>query len=462
MDLRHHKGALRAAVCDLLRVAPYATALAQTRSGTICRVGTRSTDVEPVSPVSGVVFTAYNGAHLLEVSVPSLDEDALRAGKERLKAMVEDEGLKEGGPIIDPGSALERDFTVDEREPAAAMPTSEKLARAAAVKDRLHAKDPRVVSAFARATDTQTQELFVGPTRTLYQDLRRGELMAFVVMEGGGQTSNLHGGRGAQGGAEHFSLDDEHIDELVGDCARLLGAGRVEGGMYDCVFDGDVAGLFAHEAFGHGTEADMFTRRRAKGAQYIGRPVASPLVNMYDDPSLDAQAGSYFFDHEGQLASRTQIIEKGVLQRPMTDLISATKLGVQRTANGRRESVARKAYTRMGNTFFGPGEGSLEDLVARLDDGLLVRRSRNGMEDPKGWGIQCETYLAEEVKGGKRTGKVYGPVVITGYVPDLLQSIEAVSSNVHISGLGMCGKGYKEWVKVTDGGPALKLKARIA
>lgn len=462
MDLRQHTGALRAAVDELLRVAPYATALAQTKSGTVCKVSTRSTEVEPVSPVSGVVLSAYNGARLLEVAVPSLEESAVRGATERLKAMVEEEGIVSDGPVLDPGPPLEREFIVEEREPASALPTTEKLARAARVRDQLHAADRRVVSAVARATDTQTQELFVGPTRTLYQDLRRGEMVAFVVVEEDGDTANVHGGRGAQGGAEHFSLDEDAIDALVRDGVRLLGADRVEGGVYDCVFDGDVAGLFAHEAFGHGTEADMFTRRRAKGAAYIGKQVASPLVDMFDDPSLDGQAGSYFFDHEGQLASRTQIIEKGVLRRPMTDLLSATKLGVPRTANGRRESVARKAYTRMSNTFFGPGEGSLEDLVARVDDGLLVRRSRNGMEDPKGWGIQCETYLAEEIKGGRTTGKVYGPIVITGYVPDLLMSIDGVSADVHISGLGMCGKGYKEWVKVTDGGPALKLKARIA
>lgn len=462
MDLRHHTGALRAAVDDLLRVAPYASALAQSRSGTVCKASTRSTEVEPVAPISGVVLAAYNGARLLEVALPSLDEGALRGGTERLKAMLADEGVVGDGPTIDPGPPLEREFLVEEREPAAALPTTEKLARATRVKDRLHAADRRVVSALARATDLQTQELFVGPTRTLYQDLRRGEMVAFVVLEQDGDTATLHGGRGAQGGAEHFSLDDEEIATLVRDGARLLGAGRVEGGTYDCVFDSDVAGLFAHEAFGHGTEADMFTRRRAKGADYIGKPVASPLVDMFDDPSLEGHAGSYFFDHEGQLASRTQIIEKGVLRRPMTDLLSATKLRVERTANGRRESVARKAYTRMSNTFFGPGEGTLEDLVARVDDGLLVRRARNGMEDPKGWGIQCETYLAEQIQGGRLTGKVFGPVVITGYVPDLLMSIDGVSSEVHISGLGMCGKGYKEWVKVTDGGPALKLKARIA
>ncbi len=462
MDLREHSGALRAAVDELMRVAPYATALAQTRSGTVCRVSTRSTEVEPVAPVSGVVLSAHNGARLLEVAVPSLDDGAVRAAAARLLEMVRQEGVVTDGARIDPGEPLHEEFIVVEEEPAGRMPTTEKLARATAVKDRLHAKDPRVVSAVARATDTQTQELFVGPTRTLYQDLRRGELVAFLVMEHGGNTANLHGGRGAQGGAEHFSLDEESIAGLVSDCGRLLGAGRVEGGRYDCVFDGDVAGLFAHEAFGHGTESDMFTRRRAKGAQYIDKQVASPLVDMFDDPSLEGEAGSYFFDHEGQLASRTQIIEKGVLKRPMTDLVSATKLGVPRTANGRRESVARKAYTRMSNTFFGPGEGSIDDLIARTDDGLLVRRSRNGMEDPKGWGIQCETHLAEEIKGGKTTGKVYGPIVITGYVPDLLMSIEGVSSEVHISGLGMCGKGYKEWIKVTDGGPALKLKARIA
>jgi TldD protein len=461
-DLRNHRASLRATVDDLLRAAPYATALAQTRAGISCRVGTRSTEVEPVAPVSGVVLSAWTGERLLEVAVPSLQSAEVKAAGARLLAMIAEEGVARGGLRIDPGSPLEEEFVVAEREPAQAMPIKDKLARAALVRDRLQGLDARVVSAFARATDTRTQELFVGPTRTLYQDLRRAELVALVVMEEGAKTANLHGGGGGQGGAEHFNLRDADSAALVEDCARLLGAERVEGGTYDCVFDGDVAGLFAHEAFGHGTEADMFTRRRAKGAQYLGQQVASELVDMFDDPALEKQAGSYFFDHEGALASRTQIIEKGVLKRPMTDLVSATKLGVARTANGRRESVARKAYTRMSNTFFGPGQGTLEDLVARLGDGLLVRRSRNGMEDPKGWGIQCEAYLAEEVRGGKRTGKVFGPIIITGYVPDLLRSIDGVSADVHISGLGMCGKGYKEWVKVTDGGPALKLKARIA
>lgn len=461
MDLRDRKAALAAAVDDLLRAVPYAHAFAQVRDGMAFRATTRATSIDPVDPVCGAVLCAWNGEAMLEVSVPGLDDESLRTGTARLHELIVQEGVR-AGPTIDPGAPLERDFIVAEQIPPATLSLDDRLGRAVAVKDRVHALDARVKNAVARATHLRTQEIFVGPTRRLYQDLRRAELVAVVVMESGGHAADLHGGRGRQGGAEHLSVPDTDLEHLVADCARMLSAARVPGGTYRCVFDPDMAGIFAHEAFGHGTEADMFVKRRARGASYLGQRVASDLVDMIDDPSLPGQAASYFFDHEGQLAGPTTIISRGILQAPMTDLVSATCLGIPRSANGRRESVQRKAYTRMSNTFFGKGTATHADLVASLDDGLLVRRARNGMEDPKGWGIQCEAYLAEEIKGGKATGRVFSPVIVTGYVPDLLLSIDGVSDAVEIGGLGMCGKGTKEWVKVTDGGPSLRLTARIA
>ena len=146
----------------------------------------------------------------------------------------------------------------------------------------------------------------------------------------------------------------------------------------------------------------------------------------------------------------------------MTDLNSAMRLGMVRSANGRRESFERKVYARMTNTYFGPGEDTFEEMVNSMEDGFFLEHPSNGMEDPKGWGIQLEGYYAEEIKNGKLTGRVFTPVIVTGYVPDLLQSITMVGNTVEISGLGMCGKGHKEWVKVTDGGPYLKLQARLA
>ena len=62
---------------------------------------------------------------------------------------------------------------------------------------------------------------------------------------------------------------------------------------------------------------------------------------------------------------------------------------------------------------------------------------------------------------GKLTGKIVSPVVMSGYVIDLLNSISAVSRDFEIIGSGSCGKGYKEWVRVSDGGPYLKAKVKI-
>jgi TldD protein len=50
---------------------------------------------------------------------------------------------------------------------------------------------------------------------------------------------------------------------------------------------------------------------------------------------------------------------------------------------------------------------------------------------------------------------------MSGYVPDLLKSISMISDDFVITGTGSCGKGYKEWVRVSDGGPALKVKVKL-
>ena len=115
----------------------------------------------------------------------------------------------------------------------------------------------------------------------------------------------------------------------------------------------------------------------------------------------------------------------------------------------------------MTNTFFEGGQDKVEDMIASIDYGFLLEEPSSGMEDPKNWGIQCMVSIAREIRDGKLTGKIYSPVVLTGYVPDLLKSISMVSEDVKLGCGGMCGKGYKEWVKVSDGGPYIKARIRL-
>ena len=66
-----------------------------------------------------------------------------------------------------------------------------------------------------------------------------------------------------------------------------------------------------------------------------------------------------------------------------------------------------------------------------------------------------------EIVDGVLTENYVAPVVMSGYVPDLLKSISMVSGDMEIEGSGMCGKGYKEWVRVSDGGPCLKARIKL-
>ena len=116
---------------------------------------------------------------------------------------------------------------------------------------------------------------------------------------------------------------------------------------------------------------------------------------------------------------------------------------------------------RMTNTIFEAGTSKVEDMIASIKDGFLLCQASSGMEDPKNWGIQLMVDIAREIKDGKLTGKIYSPIVMTGYVPDLLKSISMISDSIEAGGTGYCGKGYKEWVKVSDGGPYIKARIRL-
>ncbi|NTV89595.1 MAG: TldD/PmbA family protein [Clostridiales bacterium] len=250
-------------------------------------------------------------------------------------------------------------------------------------------------------------------------------------------------------------------EETAEQSIRLLDAETAEPGEYEVICAPDITGLIAHEAFGHGVEMDMFVKGRAKGAEYIGKKVASDITVMHDGAAAAKHVSSYYFDDEGTLGTDTVVIRNGILQAGISDLLSAIRLGSAPTGNGKRESFERKAYSRMTNTFFEAGNYALEDMLASVRKGYLLEGLYSGMEDPKNWGIQCIAMLGREIADGKLTGRLISPVIMTGFVPDLLQSISMVSGKVELEGAGFCGKGHKEYVKTASGGPYIKAKVRL-
>ena len=286
-----------------------------------------------------------------------------------------------------------------------------------------------------------------------------GSLSA-IGTENGKQNMSYRSCSGLKG-VEILNEMDAIVEEIIAVLYDKLHSDPVTPGMYDVITAPDVTGVIAHEAFGHGVEMDMFVKDRALAKKYIGKPVASQLSSMHDGAVGAQQVSSYLFDDEGTLGTDTTVIDHGTLVTGISDLVSALRLGTTPTGNGKRESFERKVYSRMTNTYFTAGTDKLDDMIASIEHGYLLESVQSGMEDPKHWGIQCMVGLGREIKDGKLTGKVVSPVTLTGYVPDLLKSISMVSGKEELFGSGMCGKGHKEWVKVSDGGPYLKCKVRL-
>ena len=320
--------------------------------------------------------------------------------------------------------------------------------------------DERVKNAFVRIGCFTADKLFISKNRMLTQSYGWANGVMMAVWQG----EKMAEARKMAYGTSLASMIGEMREKIPAllDLARLLGNAKpIVPGVYDVITDPSITGLIAHEAFGHGVEMDQFVKDRALAKEYMGKPVASGIVNMHDGAAATLSAASYFFDDDGVTAQDTKIIENGILVRGLSDLTSASELGTVPTGNGRRESFRRKAYTRMTNTFFEPGQDKLEDMIASIKHGYMLFDTNNGMEDPKNWQIQCTAEYGIEIVDGRLTDHVVSPVVMSGYVPDLLKSISMISDEFVVTGAGMCGKGYKEWVRVSDGGPHLKAKVKL-
>ena len=334
--------------------------------------------------------------------------------------------------------------------------------------NRLHAickqtmqKDERVVECMAHMSMVHINKMFISLNRCLKQSYVYSEANFGVVVREEQTTKMDYKGFSGLKGPEILEEMEHGSNDVVASAIELLATKRVIPGEYDIITTPEVSGLIAHEAFGHGVEMDMFVKNRALAKEYIGKQIASEMVEMHEGALCAESTASYVFDDEGTLANDVTEIKQGILHTGIADALSALRLGIQPTGNGKRESFERKAYTRMTNTVFMGGENTLEEMIASIEHGYLLEGMQSGMEDPKHWGIQCMLTKGREIKDGKLTGVVVSPVILTGYVPDLLKSISMASKEVQVDGNGYCGKGYKEWVKAADGGPYLKAKGRL-
>lgn len=240
----------------------------------------------------------------------------------------------------------------------------------------------------------------------------------------------------------------------------LLAASYPDGGRRRVLLSPSLVGLLTHEAVGHTVEAD-FVRAGSCAAGRLGETVASELVTLCDSGRSeyhDGAGGTLQVDDEGVPTGRTAIIEQGVLRSYLHDRESAASFGVAPTGNARAWEYDDEPLIRMRNTYIEPGDASLEELVAGIDDGLVLDGPMNGQADSNGE-FMFGTQRAWPVRAGKR-GPLMRGVNISGIAFDVLRTVDRVGRDFEWDlGSGHCGKGQP--AKVDAGGPWLSCQVVV-
>jgi TldD protein len=232
--------------------------------------------------------------------------------------------------------------------------------------------------------------------------------------------------------------------------AALLRAPECPAGRTTVVLSPEQAIMQVHESVGHPTELD---RVYGTEAAYAGTSFLSPedlgslrygseQMNVTADSTTPEGLGTFAFDDEGVPARREAIVEAGVLRGFLSSRETAEQLGAGAGGSMRADGWSRMPLVRMTNLHLEPGEGSLEELLADIDDGLYLETNKSWSIDDKRLNFQFGTQIAWEIKNGQ-LGRMLRDATYTGVTPLFWAKLDKVAGpeEWQLFGLTNCGKG---------------------
>lgn len=292
----------------------------------------------------------------------------------------------------------------------------------------------------------------------VHDDRHYVEMAVGAVAQKNGVLQKSYKGFGAQSGLELLDKNDPEAKarDVAESAVRMLDAKAAPAGEYTVVLPNGWGGVLFHEACGHQMEADFITRGASAYSNMVGQVVAAPIITAIDDGTIPGRRGSIRFDDDGTPSQRTVLIEKGVLQEYMWDLVEARRVGREAsTGNGRRQSYRHMPMPRMTNTYIDRGEHDPQEIIENTKKGIYIASMAGGQADiARGDFVfnATESYMIED---GKLTTPLRG-ATIAGHGPTVLKEIDMVGNDLALDpGQGTCGKGQA--ARVSVGQPTVRI-----
>jgi len=284
----------------------------------------------------------------------------------------------------------------------------------------------------------------------IQEDLITTGIRGLITAKEGNLTQNIRVGIGGSDGFGRIRDREDHFDKQTKLVIDLLSARPVKSGRYNCVVNPDLSGVFAHEAFGHFSEADIVeTLPAMRQKMRIGAALGNEILNIKDDATQRGQLGFYKYDDEGVAVRSVQLIKNGILTGRLHSRRTSAEFGEPLSGHCVAEDFRFAPIIRMGTTFIEPGDKTFEELIQLLGDGLYLSDAKGGQT--AGENFTFGANYGYEVKNGKIGGMVRD-INISGNLYQTLRDISAVGNDLKLSEVGGCGKGQSN-IRSCNGGP---------
>lgn len=162
----------------------------------------------------------------------------------------------------------------------------------------------------------------------------------------------------------------------------------------------------------------------------LNQIVTSDTLTLSQKP--DTGPYSCPFDDEGTPTRPLLLIREGQLQQFYCDRTTGRLLGIGTTGNGFRPGMGSYPTPGLVNLLIQPGKGSLHNLIAQLDDGLIVDQTLGGAGGISG-DFSINVDLGYRVQKGQIIGRVKD-TMIAGNVYNILKQVVTLGEDADWNG----------------------------
>jgi TldD protein len=250
------------------------------------------------------------------------------------------------------------------------------------------------------------------------------------------------------------------------DAVEKLKSPQIEPGRRDLVLLPSHTWLVLHESIGHATELDRALGFEANfaGTSFVtvenlgALQYGSEHVTVVGDRTERNGLATVGYDDEGVRATRFDIIRNGRFVGYQTTREQAPWIGDEHShACAYADSYARVPMQRMPNVSLMPGNVpmSLDDLVAGVDDGVLIAGDGSWSIDQQRRNFQFGGQTFHQIRNGRVT-HMLRDVAYQSTTVEFWNACDAVCSAEHyeLGGSYFCGKAQPEQVAPVSHGSA--------